>query len=84
MVKASVIHIESTATVGTFNMDYRSLYHHFECGVWLYNSSVIKDIKADFLNTLDVCREITPEYLSQTNVAKRLVRSLFKIFAPLL
>ena len=73
-----------TATVGTFNMDYRSLYHHFECGVWLYNSSVIKDIKADFLNTLDVCREITPEYLSQTNVAKRLVRSLFKIFAPLL
>ncbi|MBO4729505.1 MAG: cardiolipin synthase [Spirochaetaceae bacterium] len=73
-----------TATVGTFNMDYRSLYHHFECGVWLYNSSVIKDIKADFLKTLDVCREITPEYLDQTNVAKRLVRSLFKIFAPLL
>ncbi|MBO4758453.1 MAG: cardiolipin synthase [Spirochaetaceae bacterium] len=73
-----------TATVGTFNMDYRSLYHHFECGVWFYGSSIIKDIKEDFLNTLVVCREITPEYLDQTNVAKRLVRSLFKIFAPLL
>lgn len=75
---------DTTATVGTFNMDYRSLYHHFECGVWFYKASIIKDIKSDFLNTLDVCREITPEYLSQTNVVKRLVRTLFKIFAPLL
>lgn len=72
------------ATVGSFNMDYRSLYHHFECGVWFYKSPVIKDIREDFRNTLVVCREITPEYLSQTNVAKRLIRSLFKIFASLL
>ena len=72
------------ATVGTINMDYRSLYHHFECGVWSYKTRVINDIKTDFLETLEVCREITPEYLSRTNVVKKLIRTLFKIFAPLL
>ncbi|NLK45796.1 MAG: cardiolipin synthase [Treponema sp.] len=72
------------ATVGTFNMDYRSFYHHFECGVWFYKSSIIEDIKKDFLDTLVVCREITPEYLSKTNVINHLIRTLFKIFAPLL
>ena len=47
--------------VGTINMDYRSFFMHYECGVWMYKSSAVKDIKDDFLNTLEVCREIKLE-----------------------
>ena len=42
------------ATVGTINMDYRSLYHHFECGVYLEDTDVIKEIKKDLTNTIKV------------------------------
>ena len=42
---------DETAIVGTINMDYRSLVHHFENGVWIYNHKVIEDIKRDFLDT---------------------------------
>ena len=72
------------ATVGTINLDFRSLYHHYECGVWMYGTDCIKDIKFDFLRTLEVCGEITKEAAKKTKVAKRLIRAVFKIFAPLL
>lgn len=72
------------ATVGTINLDFRSLYHHYECGVWMYGTDCIKNIKADFVKTLEVCEEFTRESVKKTKVPKRLVRAVFKIFAPLL
>ncbi|MCB6567377.1 phospholipase D-like domain-containing protein, partial [Desulfovibrio desulfuricans] len=42
---------DKIATVGTINLDYRSLYLHFECGVYMYDVPAIKDIKEDFLKT---------------------------------
>ena len=36
------------ASVGSVNMDYRSLYLHFECGCLLYDCPCIQDIKADY------------------------------------
>ncbi len=52
---------DKTATVGTTNLDYRSLYLHFECGVWLYKNRAVAQVKEDFLASLQVCQEIQLE-----------------------
>ena len=68
---------------GTINLDYRSLVHHFENGVWLYNCDCIKDIKNDINDTLSKSIEIQPQML-KTNIFNRFFRALVKIFAPML
>ena len=50
---------DKCATVGTINLDYRSLYLHFENGIYLYNNKILKDIKEDFLATVEKSHEIT-------------------------
>ncbi len=70
--------------VGTINMDYRSLYLHFECAIWLYRCSCILDIKRDFQETVEVSREITLEDLKKIPWPKALIRSLLRVFAPLM
>jgi len=70
--------------VGTINMDYRSLFLHFECGVWMYKCRTIKDIKKDFIDTLKMCQEITIEDLNQITWYRKLVRMILRIFAPLM
>ena len=70
--------------VGTINMDYRSLFLHFECGVWMYRSRSIYDIKEDFINTLKMCHEITIKDLDDVKWYKKLVRTVLRIFAPLM
>jgi len=52
---------EIKAVVGTINLDYRSLVHHFECVAYLYGVDCIKDIEQDFQNTVQKCNEITEE-----------------------
>lgn len=71
------------AIVGTVNLDYRSLVHHFENGVWLYRADCISDIRADFDTTLDRCIEITADKL-KTGLGTRFLRAVIKIFAPML
>ncbi len=71
------------AMIGTINLDYRSLVHHFENGVWIYRSACLKDLKADIEETLQKSIPITPE-MQKTNLFTRAVRSLVRIFAPLL
>ncbi len=71
------------AIVGTINLDYRSLVHHFENGVWLYDCESIKDIRKDIDGTLSKSIEIKPEQL-KTNILNRLFRALVRIFAPML
>lgn len=48
---------DDTATVGSINLDYRSLYLHFECGVFIYRNPVVRDIEKDFQETLAKCPE---------------------------
>ena len=71
------------AIVGTVNLDYRSLVHHFENGVWMYQSAAIADMEKDFLATQNRSIEYHSEMLKQ-NVWRRFVGALVKIFAPLL
>ena len=71
------------AMIGTVNLDYRSLVHHFENGVVLYRSPVIADMKADIDRTLDKSIEITADML-RVNPLMRFIRAVVRIFAPLL
>ena len=71
------------AIVGTVNLDYRSLVHHFENGVWLYNHNVISDIKNDVLDTVSQSIEMNSSNI-KNSIPKRFVRSIVRIFSPML
>ena len=72
------------AVVGTINLDYRSLYHHFECAAYLYKTGCIADIEADFRETLTKCRQVTAETVKEQKVSGKIVGQIAKILAPLL
>ena len=74
---------DKVATVGTTNLDYRSLYLHFECGVWMYKSAGIAAVKEDFLSILPLSHEITLEDCSR-NAAQRIFQDVLRLFAPLM
>lgn len=71
------------ATVGTLNLDYRSLYLHFECGCYLENAEVIKDIKNDLVKTIEKSHEITKEE-AKAGFFKGIWNALLRILAPLM
>lgn len=70
------------AFVGTINLDYRSLVHHYECGALMFRSPCVEDIKTDFDKTLSVCEEITKDNFKM-NKAAAFVNSVLNIFSPL-
>ena len=72
------------AVVGTVNLDYRSLYLHFECGVWMYRAKAVAGVKEDALRAFDECQEISLEFCTQRNFIVRLIQSVLLLFAPLL
>lgn len=75
---------DCTAVVGTINLDFRSLYHHFENAVLIYGSPVIYDIKADFNRIFCESTEVTEKYKIRKRGPERIVRSLLRLLAPLL
>lgn len=74
------------AVVGTINLDYRSLYHHFEDAVWMVDAPCIPAIEDDFQRTLTQCRtvEATTQSIWQGQTLLRLTGRLVKAIAPLL
>ena len=72
------------AIVGTINFDFRSLYHHFECGVFMYDTETVPQVKKDFLDTQTKCIEITLEDCKNIPIHKRVLRGFLKFFAPLM
>lgn len=76
---------DEVVAMGTVNYDYRSFYHHFECGVFLYKTSVTNSLKSDMLETFSVSAEVTPEYLKEKKFNKLAISGpLLHLFAPLL
>ncbi len=71
-------------TVGTINMDYRSMFLHFEDGVVLYDTPSVLDIKRDFLATQSVSEAISLEQCRAVPWPRRALRALLRVFAPLL
>lgn len=75
---------DEVATVGTINLDYRSLYLHFEDGVLLYDCPAVYAIKQDFEDTFPVCTEITEKYHGKRPAMLRVSQCIMRLFAPLL
>ena len=72
------------AVVGTINLDYRSLYHHFECAVYMHTTDCIKDIREDFLQTQEKCRPVTEQTIREEKLLLKLEGALMKVIAPLM
>lgn len=74
------------AVAGTINLDYRSLYHHFEDAVWMVDAPCIRDIEQDFQHTLEQCRTVenTSASIWQKHYLLRATGMLLKVIAPLL
>lgn len=73
---------DEIAFVGSINLDYRSLLHHFECGVLMYNVPCIKEITADFKEMINVSKEYPNQF--KLKGFKRFIAKILKIFTPLL
>ncbi|MCR4789032.1 MAG: cardiolipin synthase [Lachnospiraceae bacterium] len=81
----SVVADGKMAAIGSVNLDYRSFYHHFECGVYLYRNSSIYDMEKDFDATLSKCIMVTPDYYKKEIPRRqKLLGQSVKLFAPLL
>lgn len=72
------------AVVGTINLDYRSLYHHFECAAYMYNTPCVRDIEKDFLETQEKCRLVTAETVKKEKLTVKVSGFIMKLIAPLL
>lgn len=72
------------AVVGTINLDYRSLYLHFECACYIYNNKVIKDIQKDYNKTIEECIKINKENIEKYNIFKRIIGRILRFLAPLM
>ncbi len=72
------------AVIGTINLDYRSLYHHFECATYMYKCACVADIEEDYKKTLTACRQVTSETIRDEKIAYRIMAMFMKLLAPLL
>lgn len=75
---------DKCAVVGTINLDFRSLYHHFENAVYMFGVDCLHDIKKDFVDTFAECRDVTEKYSRRPNVVVRFLKSILRLWAPLL
>ena len=72
------------ATCGTINLDYRSLYHHFENGCFMADCDVVLNIRDDLQETMRACRDVTEKYRTGRSAYLRLGQLLMRLFAGLL
>ena len=75
---------DKKAIVGTINLDYRSLYLHFECAVFTYKTTLSYDVEKDFQETLKKCEKITIENCKKFSIFKIIIGQVLRLFAPLM
>lgn len=75
---------DDTATVGSINLDYRSLYLHFECGVLIYDNPVVGTIEVDFQKTLKRSHKVTLTEVQNRPFSAKIVGQVLRLFAPLM
>lgn len=75
---------DEKAVVGTINLDFRSLYLHFEDAVFIYGNPVVDDVESDFQATLEKCQKITKKDCRDYNVFKKLLGRVLRLVAPLM
>ena len=75
---------DEKAVVGTINLDYRSLYHHFECATYMLGTECIADIEEDYMKTLSVCKKVTNETIKHEKLGYKIAGPITKLIAPLM
>ncbi len=75
---------DEKAIVGTINLDYRSLYHHFECATYMYKTDCISEIENDYQLMLRKCRIVTKDSIKKEKIIYKMVGGVVKTFAPLM
>lgn len=75
---------DKMAIVGTVNMDYRSYYLHYECGVWFYRSKVVMDVKQDYIQTIAKSHQISLEECKNVKLPVRIMRAILNLFSPMM
>lgn len=80
----SFVSDDEYGVVGTINLDFRSLYLHYECAAWMYQTPAVAAIKQDFLATLARSQEVPPDACLKVRGLRRLGLSILRIFAPLM
>ena len=80
----NVIADDECAICGTINTDYRSFYLHYECGVFLSEMEAVKDMKDDFLRTLEECEEMDLAHWSKRPIGNKVMQAALKVLSPLL
>ena len=71
------------AVVGSINLDFRSLYEHFECAAYIYKNPIISEIEQDYQETLAKCEQITVENYKKISMFTRVLGHVFRLFGPL-
>lgn len=74
---------DELAVIGTINLDYRSLYLHFECGTFLYQAAAVSELKKDYLKTMARCSEIDLAFCRSFPFYIRVLQRFMRLFAPL-
>lgn len=74
---------DEKAVVGTINLDYRSLYHHFECACYLYRCPAVADVERDFRETLKSCIRVDMAYYKKIPPMQRLLGRVMRLLGPL-
>lgn len=75
---------DEVATVGTINLDFRSLYLHFENGCWFCNCSAVQDVKADFDELFLQSEEVTTRYSGKRSLTLRLGECILRLLSPMM
>lgn len=75
---------DEKAVVGTINLDFRSLYHHFECAAFLYRNPAVAEVEADFKETLSQCQEITKETCRRYPLYQKIAGRAMRLIAPMM
>lgn len=75
---------DTNGVVGTANFDFRSLYLHFECGVWMYKTSCLKDIHGDFEDVFKKSKLITMEDCDNRSKFQKVLNFILKPFSPMM
>ena len=83
-IHAKTIINEDCGIVGTINMDYRSFYLHYECGLWMSDEKTLEPIYADFMHTMEESREMTYEEWKNRSWRLKLIQPVINLFATLM
>ncbi len=75
---------DEVAVVGTINLDFRSLYLHFECAAWMYRTGAVPAVRDDFIKTMNESQLVAEGQYQKMSLLGRLGRAVLRCFAPLM